>query len=352
MAYKSQRQANAANQSAALSREDRMGRNMTRRTAMRVLAGSLAMLHTSKVRAAGEPLRVGKAVVENVGFIPLDVGMELGIFAKHGIAIEELTFAGGAKIAQAMTAGAIDISLSAGPDMQFVAKGAPEIAIGSIAEFAGFMAYVVGANSSIHSLNDLRGKKVGITSPGSLTDWLAEELDRVKGWTSERDRLTKVAVGGSTPAVIAALKTGQVDASVTSAQLGLQLEENGQGRLLSDCSAYVGTIELYTMYASKTVTERNPDAVRRFLKGWYETVDFMKSHKAETVAISARVMGHSPTVESRVYDRLVGKLSSTGKFSAPAIETLKASFIAMKSVDKSVDMKKLYTEEFLPETSA
>src|SRR6185312_9054215 len=128
-------------------------------------------------------------------------------------------------------AGAIDISLSAGPDMQFVAKGAPEIAIGSIAESPSFMAYVVGADSSVRGIDDLRGKKVGITSPGSLTDWLAEELNRVKGWTSERDRVTKAAVGGSTPAVIAALKTGQVDASVTSAQLGLQLEENGQGRL-------------------------------------------------------------------------------------------------------------------------
>ena len=323
----------------------------TRRTAITALAGSLTALRIPAARAAGEPLRVGKAVVENVGFIPLDVGMELGIFAKHGLAVEELNFAGGAKIAQAMTAGAVDISLSAGPDMQFVAKGAPEIAIGSIAEFPGFMAYVVAANSDIHSLDDLRGKKVGITSLGSLTDWLAEELDRVKGWTGEQERLTKVTVGGSTLAVIAALKTGQVDASITSAQLGLQLGENGEGKLLSDCSAYVGTIELYTMFASKPIVARNPDAVRRFLKGWYETVDFMKAHKAETVAISAKVMGHTPTVEARVYDRLVGKLSSTGKFSPQAIETLKASFVAMKSVDQSVDMKNLYTEEFLPKAS-
>jgi ABC-type nitrate/sulfonate/bicarbonate transport system substrate-binding protein len=329
-----------------------MGNRMTRRTAMTALAaGSLAALRIPAARAAGETLRVGKAVVENVGYIPLDVGMEYGIFEKHGLTIEELNFAGGAKIAQAMTAGAVDISLSAGPDMQFVAKGAPEIAIGSIAEFAGYMAFVVAANSNVRSMDDLRGKTVGITSSGSLTDWLAEELSRVKGW-KDHDRLTKATVGGATPAVVAALKTGQVDASVTSTQLGLQLEENGQGRLLFDCSAYVGTIELYTMFANKALVERNPDAVRRFLAGWYETVDFMKSHKAETVAVAAKIMGHTPTVESHVYDRLVGKLSSNGKFSPQAIETLKASFVAMKSVDESVDMKKLYTEEFLPKPSA
>jgi ABC-type nitrate/sulfonate/bicarbonate transport system substrate-binding protein len=329
-----------------------MRRTMTRRTAMTAFAGSLAALRLPAARAAGENLRVGKAVVENVGFIPLDVGMELGIFQKHGLAIEELNFAGGAKIAQAMTAGALDISLSAGPDMQFVAKGAPEIAIGSIAEFPGYMAYVVAANSAVHGIDDLRGKKIGITSPGSLTDWLAEELDRVKGWSGASDRVTKVTVGGSTPAVIAALKTGAVDASITSTQLGLQMNENGEGRLLFDCSAYVGTIELYTMFASTNVAARNPDAVRRFLAAWYETVDFMKTHKAESVAISAKVMGHTPAVEAQVYDRLVGKLSSNGKFSPQAIETLKASFVAMKSVDGSVDMEKLYTEKFLPKTSA
>src|SRR5215469_4892740 len=149
---------------------------MTRRVALGGMAGALALIGTRRAGAA-ETLRVGKAVVENIGFLPVDIGVEAGIFQRHGLEIEIMNFAGGAKIAQAMTAGAVDISLSAGPDMQFVAKGAPEIAIGSIAEFPGFMAYVVGANSSLRSLDDLRGKKVGITSPGSLTDWLAEELN-------------------------------------------------------------------------------------------------------------------------------------------------------------------------------
>jgi ABC-type nitrate/sulfonate/bicarbonate transport system substrate-binding protein len=143
-------------------------------------------------------------------------------------------------------------------------------------------------------------------------------------------------------------KTGQIDASISSAELGLQLGETGEGRLLSDCSAYVGTIELYTLFASKAIIERDADAVRRFLQGWYETIEYMKGHKAETVAIAAKVMRNSPAVQSLVYDRLVGKLSSTGQFSPQAIDTLKTSFVATQSVDRSVDMKALYTEKFLP----
>ncbi len=324
-----------------------MGFAISRRDALAALGGSLAALAVPSARAA-ETLRVGKAVVENIGFIPLDVGMEYGIFDKQGLAIEELNFAGGAKIAQAMVAGAVDVSLSAGPDMAFVAKGAPEIAVASIAESASFMAFCVGSQSTARGIDDLRGKKIGITSPGSLTDWLAGELNRVKGWTDEGDRVSKVAIGGSTPATIAALKTGQVDASIGSMQLGYQLEEHREGRLLFDCSQYVGPIELYTIFANTALLRQNPDRARRFLKGWYETVAFMKSHKAETVQVAAKVMGDSPAVASRTYDSLMVKFSSDGKFAPQALDTLATSFRDLKTLDGPVDMTKLYTEEFLP----
>lgn len=323
-----------------------MGTLISRRMALGAVAGSLVALRGRRVFAE-DRLRVGKAVVENIGFLPLDVGMEAGIFSKHGIAIEELNFAGGAKIAQAMAAGAVDISLSAGPDMQFVAKGAPEIAIASIAESPSFMAYVVGADSTARGIDDLKGKKVGITSPGSLTDWLADDLSRSKGWTGD-NAVTKVAIGGSTPATIAGLKTGAVDASIVAHQLGFQLEEQQQGRLLFDCSAYVGTIELYTIFANTALAQQNPDLVRRFLEAWLEAIAFMKSHKDETVRVAARVMGNPPSVAARTYDSLMGKFSTDGKFSPQAIATLAASFSDMKTLSGPIDMTKLYTEAYLP----
>jgi ABC-type nitrate/sulfonate/bicarbonate transport system substrate-binding protein len=326
-----------------------MALSISRRAALGTIAGAVAALQVPGARAE-DKLRVGKAVVETIGFIPLDVGIDRGIFARQGLAIEELNFAGGAKIAQAMTAGAVDISLSAGPDMQFVAKGAPEVAIGSIAESPSFMCYCVAADSPARSIDDLRGKKIGITSPGSLTDWLADELNRAKGWSGD-DRVTKVAIGGSTPATVAALKTGQVDASISATQLGYQLEQQQAGKLLFQCSQYVGTIELYTIFAGTALAQQNPDAVRRFLKAWYESVAFMTSHKAETVQVAAKVMGNTPEVAARTYDALMTKFSGDGKFARAAIETLAASFVALKSVDGPIDMARLYTEKFLPSAS-
>lgn len=323
---------------------------ITRRLALGALAGSLVALRSPTARADSE-LRVGKAVSVNIGYVPLDVGMQYGIFQKHGLEIEELNFAGGAKIAQAMTAGAVDISLSAGPDMAFVAKGAPEIAIASIAESAAFMVYLVGKQSTARSMADLKGKKIGITTPGSLTDWLAERLNQVNGWTSPEDRVTKVTVGGSAEATLAAIKTGQVDASIGAPQLGYQLEELNEGRLLFDSSQYVGPIELYTIFASAELTQSNPDVVRRFLKAWLESIAFMKTHKDETVSVAAKIMATTPPIAARTYDSLISQFSIDGKFGEKAIETLKQSFEDLKSVPAPIHMEKLYTERFLPSSS-
>src|SRR5476651_1220904 len=73
--------------------------------------------------AAEDKLRVGKAIALPFDFTPLDVGMEKGIFKKHGIEIEEINFAGSAKLQQGLAAEAVDIGLGSGPEISFVAKG-------------------------------------------------------------------------------------------------------------------------------------------------------------------------------------------------------------------------------------
>ena len=326
-----------------------MAYRMSRRVALAGLAGTLAALRAVPVRAATK-LRVGKAVAENWGNVPLDIGMEFGIFAKHGIEVEELVFAGGAKLAQAVTAGEVDIALSGGPDMVYLAKGAPEIAVGTIADTAAFMGISVGSKSTAHNIDDLKGKKIGVTSQGSTTYWLVYQLNRAKGWTGE-DAAKPIVIGGSPTAGFAGLKTGDIDADVGGTSTGYQLEEHGDGRLLVDCSEYVPPIALYLIFASTALAKQNPDAVRGFLQGWYDSIAFMKSHKAESVPLAAKVMGYTSRVAERMYDTLMAKFSTDGKFDPRAFETLRETFVDMKTLDPAtVDMSKFYTTEFLPRT--
>ena len=319
---------------------------VSRRVALGALAGAAAMLRYPAAKAAGK-LRVGKAVIENPGYIPLDIGRRFGIFAKAGVEIEALDFSGGAKIAQALAAGAVDISLSGGPDMAFTAKGAPQIAIATIASSPAFMGISVAQESPARSADDLKGKKIGVTSVGSLTYWLVEELNRVKGWT-EGDRAQPVAIGGSPTTAFAALKSGAVDASVGSIQVGYQLEEQHAGRLLLTISDYVAHLEMFVIFASTETIRRDPDSVRRFLRGWFDTVAFMKSHRAETVRVLMEVIGYSAAIAERTYDGLIGHFSVDGRFEPQALAALRSSFVDLKLLDPSDDMAKLYTQEFLP----
>jgi NitT/TauT family transport system substrate-binding protein len=318
---------------------------ISRREVLAILSSALAA--TSIPAYAADKLRVGKAVAQVFGYIPLDIGRKYGLFEKQGLEIEEIAFVSGSELAQAVTAGAVDITLSGGPDMAFTAKGAPEIAIGTITTSPAFMGIAVGTQSTARTTDDLKGKKIAVTSPGSLTYWLVDELNRVKGWTGD-NRAIPIAVGGAPPTQLAAIRTGQVDASIGGVQVGYQLEEQHTGRLLVDISDYVKELELFVAFASTTLVRQNPGAVRRFLAAWYQAVDFMKSHKPETVQLASQVLNWSPAVTERSYDHVIARFSTTGKFEPQALEKLRASFVDLKILDPSADMTKLYTEEFLP----
>ena len=75
--------------------------------------------------AQAETLRVGKSTLTSFTYTLLEVGMQSGIFEKHGLTIESSAFGGGPRLIQGMTAGAIDIGLDGGTDMALIVKGAP-----------------------------------------------------------------------------------------------------------------------------------------------------------------------------------------------------------------------------------
>ena len=92
---------------------------------------------------------------------------------------------GDAKVQQALTAKSVDFGLGSGPSMAFVAKGAPVFAVAAFAAEPRNIAVVVGANSPIKTVADLKGKTLAVTTAGSLTDWLAHRLAVQEGWGTD-----------------------------------------------------------------------------------------------------------------------------------------------------------------------
>jgi NitT/TauT family transport system substrate-binding protein len=293
---------------------------------------------------AQDTLRVGRAIANSWSFIPLDVGMAAGIFAKHGLAIESVSFTGSARLQQGMAAKSIDIGLSSGPELAMVAKGAPVIAVGAIV-LSPRMTITVRAGGPIRQPQDLRGKRIGVSTSASLTEWLTRELSRREGWG--RDGVQAIALG-SDAAQIAAMKTEQIDGLVLDVATALRLESAGEGRIVLYFGDIIKDFIQNAAYARRDLVAANPQQVRRFLAGWYDTIAYMGTHKDESIRIALPIVDLPPDLASRGYDQWMEAYSRDGKFDPVALGLLAKSFVEMGLLPAEPDMKGLYTEEFLP----
>ena len=293
---------------------------------------------------AEDVLHVGKAAPFSSPKLPLDVGVKIGAFARHGLDVEVANFQAGGKLHQALAAGSMDLGIGSGPELALVAKGAPELAVCNEVPSAGGLGVMVPANSTAQKLADLRGKRIGISSTGSLTDWLAQELARKQGWRA--DDIKVVAIGNA--ATVAAFRAGVVDADIGPTTTAFLLELHQQGRLLAPVSAYEGNISGSTIFATNALMADNPEAIRRFLAAWLDTIAWMRAHKDGTVQIESVVSGLPPEVMAREYDLTIGMFSTTCRFDQESLDNLKRSFMDLKLLETAPDMTKLYTEAYLP----
>src|SRR5262249_34731840 len=274
-------------------------------------------------------LPVGRVVPFAWTFTPLDVGIETGQFAKQGLTVEPSAFGGDAKLQQAMAADGVDIGIGSGPGMAFTAKGAPIKTVAAMAGIPTNMALMVNYNSAIKSVDDLKGKRIGV----------------LKGWGPKG--IDIVAIGGMEPAR-AAMKINQIDGYISSLESGFALEEAKEWRVITTVTPFVDHFITQVFFAPEELIEKRPQAIRAFLKGWFNTIAFMKANKAKTVDITAKVINLSPAVIGRAYDEEVGIFSDDGVFDPKAVAALKQSFIEMGLLKEIPDDKVMFTTRFVP----
>jgi len=294
---------------------------------------------------AADKLRVGKAQAQPFTFAPLDIGIEKGIFAKHNLDIEATAFPGSANLQRGITADAIDIAVGSGPELAFIVKGNPELGVAAMANAPELLTIITQKNGPVQSAADLKGKLVSVSTVGSLTAWLVKELSRQQGWGPDGIKLVEL---GAETAQVAALRTNQTNGMVTDVATALKLGEEGITRTIVHFGKIVPDFHIHVIYASNKIIAEHPQYVREFLAGWFETIAYMKTHKAESVKIGARVGGVSEEIEGKVYDDIMPTFSTDGKFNPKALDTLARSFVELGTLPTKPDLTKVITEKYLP----
>jgi ABC-type nitrate/sulfonate/bicarbonate transport system substrate-binding protein len=93
---------------------------------------------------------------------------------------------------------------------------------------------------------------------------------------------------------------------------------------------------------------KHPDIVSRFLKGWFMTVAYMRTHKAETVHSIAPILGESESIVGRLYDNDMAAMSSNGAWDPAAVSVVAQSLKDLGLADSVLDSKAMLNSQFVP----
>jgi NitT/TauT family transport system substrate-binding protein len=313
---------------------------------MRVLAVILCVfMFGASLAHADDKLRVGKAVAGPFDFVPLDIGLQKGFFKTHGVDVEQVDFDGSAKLQQGLGADAIDVGLGSGPELAFVAKGNTDLAIAVFAGPPNSQVLVVRADGPVHAVVDLKGKKIGLSTVGSLTDWLVRQLSREQGWGPEGIEGVPL---GSESGRTASLRAGTTDGMVIDVATAAKLEKEKAGRIVVHFGTVAPDFIIHAIFATNKSIANKPEVLKHFLAGWFETINWMRAHRDETVALAAPVMHQDKDIVAMNYDQTMNDFSTTGRFDPRALAVLARSFVDMKTLPNAPDMSKLDTEKLLP----
>lgn len=295
---------------------------------------------------AAEKLRVGTPEPTAFVFAPINVALETGILKKHGLDAERFDFAGGAKLHQAMVAGALDIIIGTGSDVLFLAQGARERAVAAYANDLNSLGLVVRADDDrFKKVDDLKGKTIGTTTAGSFTTWIAKTIAKNHNWGP--DGITHAYLGNMS-SMTAGLMSKNVDAIVGTTSQSLLLEKQGKARILVKAGEEIQEFIADMVFASEPMMKERPDELRRFLRAWFETIRYMKDNKAETLRITQKATTLPDDIAAKIYDSEMPTFFTDGHFDRAKLQAVKQALLDTGVLDKAPADEQLIDESFLP----
>jgi len=276
------------------------------------------------------------------GTLPLMVAQDFGFFGAEGLDVKIVLIRGGPTAMAALVGGGVDYTLVAGvAAVRAIAQNAPMQIISGLQPY---MDYTLLGAKNIRSVNDLKGKVVGVTGPGGIAEFAAVEGLAKKGLVRDRDYKILYGVGNS-PSRAQALESGKIQASPFSFLERLELEKKGFPTLFDIGSAIPG-FPFVVIVTSKQKIENDPEEIVGVLRAIQHGLDFLKRNR-EKVAdgiIKKNKFGDPSTVRqvinqfAEVYSISLHKSDIEALIGATRIEA---------DAKKLGGTEKFYTSQFL-----
>ena len=278
---------------------------------------------------------------------PYAVAMDKGWFKDRGVNVTGiLTSIGGGTSVRNTLAGDLpfgEVSLAAA--VQAMNAGQPVVIIGAGVRSVGDIGWIAKKGSPLQGVKSLAGKKVGFTSPGSVTNMLILMALRDAGMSTKD--VTLVPAGG-VGANLSAVVNGAVDAAMTGEPIYTENTDKVQPvfwvRDIMSADIMQTVLVTTTDYA-----KAHPDVLRNLIAARREGVQFVEQHPDEAAEITARAYNGDPALYKSVFHNLLAiHYWSDGNFEFPAMDRMVEGLRIVGQLKGPVDWSKYIDKSYLP----
>jgi len=254
-------------------------------------------------RAAEEKVRFSVAAVTG-SYMDEFVAIEKGYHRDEGLAVEMIR-AGGGIATQALMAGDLHFSTSAGSALSAMLRGAEIKVVYTNIDRPGYQLW--SGQADLTQLKDLRGKRVGVTSRGDTQELSVRLLLRKHGIDANSVAYVPVGFGAQR---LAALQAGSVDAVPLGAGDFAQLKQP-KGHMLGDTEKEIRFAYVGLAVASKLRT-RQPALVEKFLRSLIKGREYARRYREQTIATLGKYTQRKREFNEVDYDTTLPVLTAEG----------------------------------------
>ena len=291
-------------------------------------------------------------------YLPTVLARQLGEYEKAGLAVELVDLKGGSDALKAVLGGSADVVSGYFDHCVNLAAKKQELQSFVVYDRYPGLVLVVSPshNAEIKSIKDLAGKKVGVSAPGSSTDFFLKYLLKKNGVAASDVAVIGVGLGAT---AVAAMQQGQIDAAVMLDPSVTVLQGSYPDlRILSDTRTQKDTLDVFggeypggSLYSTTAWVKSHEKEAQALTNAIVNTLDWIHSHSPEEIMakMPPEIVGKNKELYLAALKNTIPMYSKTGMMDPKGADAVLAVFSesSPEVAKANIDLSKTFTNRFV-----
>jgi ABC-type nitrate/sulfonate/bicarbonate transport system substrate-binding protein len=281
---------------------------------------------------------------ESISITPLIYGIEKGFYRNEGVDLQFRILRGDLAIAAMMNSKEVDYIYGAGTAFLAALRGAPVKILSH--DFKSVLFYLM-AQPNIQSGKDLKGKKVAVSALGGTGAASARASIKALGLDPDKD-VTYIVIGAASVRM-AAMEARSIEAAIMPVPWNFRMRQKGFKEMI-----FAGSVmsqPLTGIATTREKVEKNPDQVKRMLRGFLRSLKAMKQETKDVTEFIARRFGLDASTAEETHKVVLQTLSEDGTVSAQALQELLEQSKREAGVTREINVNDIVDYRMLKEVA-